>query len=268
MSSRHCQMLVYAPAMASTALVTGASSGIGEEFARQLAGRGYDVILVARRADRLERIAAELPTSAHVIPCDLATEADTLASKVAALGLEVDLLVNNAGYGTFGRFIDIEEGRDAGQVRINCEAVVILTRAFLPGMVARGRGGIINVASNTAFQPIPYWAVYAASKAFVLHFTEALHVELRGTGVRCLALAPSAVETEWHDVAGVERIAVPGKIQPDSAVREALDGFEKDRRVLVPGGIARWMTRAGALAPRSVQLRVLEKMYRRDAAGS
>ena len=252
--------------MALTALVTGASSGIGEEFARQLAGRGYDVVLVARRADRLERVAAELPTTAHVVPCDLAEDAESLASRVADLGIEVDLLVNNAGYGTFGRFVDIEEGRDAGQVRVNCEALVVLTRAFLPGMVARGRGGVINVASNTGFQPVPYWAVYAASKAFVLHFSESLHVELRGTGVRCLAVAPSAVESEWHDVAGVERIAVPGKIQPDTAVKEALDAYERDRRVIVPGGIARWMTRVGGLTPRSVQLRVLERMYRKDAS--
>lgn len=250
--------------MSETALVTGASSGIGEQFARQLADRGYDLVLVARRVERLERLAAELPTSAHVVPCDLAAAADTLAPRVAELGLDVDLLVNNAGYGTFGRFADIEEGRDAGQVRLNCEALVVLTRAFLPAMIERGSGGVINIASNTGFQPLPYWAVYAASKAFVLNFTEALHAELRGTGVRCLAVAPSAVETEWHEVAGVKRIAVPGKITPDQAVSEALDAYRSDRRVLVPGTTARWMTRVGGLTPRSVQLRVLERMYRKD----
>ncbi len=188
-------------------------------------------------------------------------------AKVTGLGLEIDLLVNNAGYGTFGRFVDVDVGRDAGQVRLNCEAVVVLTRAFLPGMIERGRGGIINMASNTAFQPVPYWAVYAATKAFVLHFTEALHTELRGTGVRCLAVAPGAVETEWHEVAGVTHNPMPGKITPDRAVREALDAFDSDRRLLVPGVVVRWARRMGALTPRALELRVLERAYRRAASG-
>ena len=193
--------------MRETALVTGASSGIGEQFAHQLAARGHSLVLVARRADRLERLAAELPTDAHVVPCDLATDAPGLAERVAELGVEVELLVNNAGFGTSGPLLDHDPGRDAEQVRVNCEAVVTLTHAFLPGMVERGRGGIINVASTAGMQPIPYEAVYAATKAFVISFTDAMHTELRGTGVRALAVNPGPVPTEWQQVAGYEPAA-------------------------------------------------------------
>src|SRR6476659_369995 len=174
--------------MRETALITGASSGIGEQFARQLAARGHDLVLVARRADRLERLAAELPTKAHAVPCDLATDAASLRDRVAELGIEVELLVNNAGFGTSGPFLDNDPNRDAEEVRVNCEAIVTLTHAFLPGMVQRGRGGIINVASSAGMQPIPYEAVYAATKAFVISFTDALHTELRSSGVRVLAV--------------------------------------------------------------------------------
>src|SRR6266511_1642532 len=149
--------------MPETALVTGASSGIGEQFARQLAARGHNLVLVARRADRLEALAGELPTEAHVIPCDLATDAPSLGPRVAELGVDVDLLVNNAGFGTSGPFIEHDPERDAEQVRVNCEAVVTLTHTFLPGMVEQGRGGIINVASSAGMQPIPYESVYAAT---------------------------------------------------------------------------------------------------------
>ncbi|MGH2985370.1 MAG: SDR family NAD(P)-dependent oxidoreductase [Solirubrobacterales bacterium] len=146
--------------MPGTALVTGASSGIGEQFARLLAARGHDLVLVARRADRLEALAAELPTEARVIACDLSSEVAGLPDGVAELGVEVELLVNNAGFGTHDRFWEIPEGRDAELVRVNCEAVVVLTRAFLPPMVARGAGGVIVVASTAGMQPLPYEAVY------------------------------------------------------------------------------------------------------------
>src|SRR4051794_28691497 len=149
--------------MPETALVTGASSGIGEQFARQLAARGHDLVLVARRADRLERLAAELPTNAHAIPCDLASEAASLADRVSELGTDIHLLVNNAGFGTSGPFLEHDPQRDAEQVRLNCEALVPRAHAFLPPMVDRGRGGIINVASTAGMQPIPYESVYAAT---------------------------------------------------------------------------------------------------------
>src|SRR5215204_1976514 len=190
--------------MPETALITGASSGIGEQFARQLADRGYDLVLVARRAERLQALAGDLPTKAEVVSCDLSTDAASLPARISELGLDIDLLVNNAGFGTHGRFWEIDEGRDAEMVRLNCEAVVVLTRAFLPGMIERGSGGVITVASTAGFQPLPYEATYSGSKAFALNFSDALHTELKGTGVRCLAVNPGPVQTEWQGVAGIE----------------------------------------------------------------
>jgi short-subunit dehydrogenase len=251
------------PPTAGTALVTGASSGLGEQFARQLSARGYDLALVARRADRLERLAGELPTTAHAIPCDLATEADVLASRVAEHDLEIDLLVNNAGFGTHGRFLDQNAGREAEQVRVNCEAVVTLTHAFLPAMVKRGRGGIITVASTAGMQPIPYQAVYAASKAFALNFSDALHAELRGSGVHVMAVNPGPVPTEWQRVAGFEKVAVvPGIIPAEQCVREALDAYDRGARSFIPGRVIRWFLRASSPGPRGVKLRVAERLYR------
>jgi short-subunit dehydrogenase len=247
----------------ATALITGASSGIGEQFARQLSARGDTTVLVARRAERLERLAAELPAPAHVIGCDLTTDAAQLPDRVAELGLEVDLLVNNAGFGTYGRFWEIDPGRDAEMVRLNCEVVVTLTRALLPGMIERRRGGVIVVASSAGMQPIPFETTYAASKAFALNFTEALHEELRGTGVRALAVNPGPVPTEWQGVAGFEGAAgvVPGAIEADQVVREALAAYDRGRRSMVPGRLFRWYLRGGSIAPRAIQLRVLSRMY-------
>jgi short-subunit dehydrogenase len=251
--------------MRETALVTGASSGIGEQFAHQLAARGHTLVLVARRAERLERLAAELPTDAHVIPCDLAADATSLPERVAELGVEVELLVNNAGFGTSGPFLDHDPGRDAEQVRVNCEAIVILTHAFLPGMVERGRGGIINVASSAGMQPIPYESVYAATKAFAISFTDALHTELRGSGVRVLAVNPGPVPTEWQQVAGYQRGrvgVVPGRIPAEQVVRESLAAYDRGRRSVIPGRMIRWFLRATRPSPRAIQLRVTERLYR------
>jgi short-subunit dehydrogenase len=248
---------------AGTALVTGASSGIGEQFARQLAERGHDLVLVARRADRLEALAAELPTEARVLACDLGSDAAALPGRVRELGVEVDLLINNAGFGTHGHFWEIEDGRDAEMVRVNCEAVVTLTRAVLPAMVERGRGGVIVVASTAGMQPLAYETTYSASKAFALHFTEALHTELRGTGVKCLAVNPGPVPTEWQDVAGWDEMAKqPGTISAEQCVRESLEAYDRGARSMVPGALFRWVMRASSLAPRAVQLRVTERMYR------
>jgi short-subunit dehydrogenase len=250
--------------MAETALVTGASSGIGEQFASALAERSYDLVLVARREDRLRALADRLATKTHVIGCDLAEEAPALPAQVEALGLDVDLLVNNAGFGTYGRFDEIPEGRDAEMVRVNCEAVVTLTRAFLPAMVERGRGGVIVVASTSGYQPLPYTTTYAASKAFAQFFAEGLHQELRGTGVRALAVNPGPVPTEWQQIAGVSTSAkgVPGEIPAEQVVAEALDAFDRDRRSLIPGRVIRTFMLASRVGPRPLQLRVAERMYR------
>lgn len=256
--------------MTETALITGASSGIGEQFAHQLADRGYDLILVARRAERLETLAADLSTNTRVMACDLANDASSLPARVGELGLEVDLLVNNAGFGTHGRFWEIDEDRDAEMVRLNCEAVVVLTRALLPGMIERDRGGVITVASTAGFQPLPYEATYAGSKAFALNFSDALHAELRaaGSNVRCLAVNPGPVRTEWQGIAGIEESHIPpGMITAEQCVREALASYDRGARSLVPGTLFRWMMRT-AHAPRAVKLRLMERRYRPSAGGS
>src|SRR3954453_13300378 len=251
--------------MAETALVTGASSGIGEHFARQLAERGYDLVLVARRADRLNALAEELPVTAHVIACDLARDAGKLAGQVKDLGVDIDLLVNNAGFGLRGPFFESDPERDAEMVRLNCEAVVVLTRAFLPRMVERDRGGVITVASTAGMQPLPYESVYAATKAFALNFSDALHAELRDTGVRVLAVNPGPVPTEWQQVAGYDEgtNTLPGKIGPDQVVRESLAAFDKGQRSIIPGRFFRWFMRS-SVGPRGVKLRVAERIYRPD----
>jgi uncharacterized protein len=253
--------------MSQVALVTGASSGIGAELAKQLSERGYEVILVARRAERLEQLASELPGPAHVIPCDLASDAASLPGKVAELSLDVDVLVNNAGFGTHGRFTEIDPAREAEEVRLNCEAVVTLTHAFVPGMVERGRGGVITVASTAGMQPIPYETVYSASKAFARTFSDALSGELRGTGVNVLCVNPGPVPTEWQEVAGYRPDHVspaPGKISAEQVAMESLRAFERGRRSIIPGFVIRWYMRINKPAPLPLKLRVVERMYRRN----
>ena len=249
-----------------TALVTGASSGIGAAFARALAARGHDLVLVARRRDRLEELAAELPTTAHVFECDLAAGAGELPERVREAGLDVDLLVNNAGFGSWGRFLELDAEREAQQVRLNCEAVVTLTHAFAKPMAERGRGGVITVASTAGHQPLPYEAVYAATKAFARAFTLALGEELRGTGVKVLCVDPGPVKTDWQATAGYDdprdTKGVPSLLEPEQVVEEALAAFDAGKRSLVPGRVMRWVMRLGAVAPASVQLRVVERNYR------
>jgi short-subunit dehydrogenase len=251
--------------MPETALVTGASSGIGEQFARQLAARGHDLVLVARRADRLESLAEQVPTQAHVVACDLAADAASLTGRVEQLGVDVDLLVNNAGFGTSGPFVENDPAREAEEVRLNCEAIVTLCHAFLPAMIERRRGGVINVASSAGMQPIPYEAVYAATKAFALNFTDALHTELRGSGVRVMSVNPGPVPTEWQRVAGYSEDrtgVVPGEISAEQVVRESLEAWDRGRRSIIPGRTIRWFIRATQPSPRALQLRITERMYR------
>jgi uncharacterized protein len=223
--------------VAQTALITGASSGIGEEFACQLAAIGYDVILVARRKERLENLAEELPTNAQVVTCDLGSEAGELPGKVAKLGVDVDLLVNNAGFGLRGHFADLDAGREAEMVRVNCEAVVTLTHAFLPAMIERGQGGVITLASTAGMQPLPYETTYAATKAFAISFMEALSMELRATGVKCLVVNPGPVKTEWQAVAGYDEDTrtVPGMIDAQQCVADSLRAYDRGKRSVILG---------------------------------
>jgi short-subunit dehydrogenase len=249
--------------MTQTALITGASAGIGEEFARQLAGRGYDLILVARRRDRLEQLAEQLPTTAHVVDCDLVSDAASLPGKVEELGVDVDLLVNNAGFGLRGRFLELDPERDAEMVRVNCEAVVTLTHAFVPKMVERARGGVITVASTAGMQPLPYEAVYGASKAFAISFMEALWMELQGTGVKILVVNPGPVKTEWQSVAGYDDSTPipPGMITAEQCVSDSLEAYDRNKRSTITGRFFPWFMRASK-APKGVKLRVAERMYR------
>jgi short-subunit dehydrogenase len=223
-----------------TALITGASSGIGAAYARAFAARGANLVLVARSEGAMQRLADEL-RGAHggrvdVIPTDLMQPgaADVLAERVADLGIEVDLLVNNAGFGMHGHFADADAGRLTAQIQLNCVAMVDLTRRFLPGMVTRRRGAIVNVASTAAFQPLPHMAVYGATKAFVLSFSEALYAEAKPAGVKVLAICPGATQTPFFDVAG-EDAAVGKKRTPQQVVATTLSALEKGRPSQVDG---------------------------------
>lgn len=265
------------PTPESAALVTGASSGIGAAIARELAARGHGLVLVARRRERLKALAAELSAEhgvrAEVIGCDLTKPAsrDRLPSRIAGLGLEVTVLVNNAGFATGGPFHESDPAREIQQVRLLVEAVVALSSAFVPAMVARGEGAVLNVASTAGMQPMPYSAGYAAAKAYVLSFSEALHVELRGAGVTVTALAPGPVSTEFWEVAGWEAgghsfesaVPRPAWVTAEQAARAGVQGLEAGRRVVVPGLPVRAVTLAGRYVPHALKLPAIEWALRR-----
>lgn len=214
-----------------TALITGASSGIGEAFAECLAERGAKLILTARRRDRLEALAGRLRhdgAAVTVIADDLADPAAParLREQIDAYGHVVDLLVNNAGFGSARRLDEDEPARLEDMVDLNVRALVALTRLFLPAMRARGEGGVINISSTAAFQPVPFMATYGASKAFVLSFSEALWAECEPAGVRVLALCPGYTTSEFHAVAGskVDGVAmVPARRVAEEGLRALLD---------------------------------------------
>lgn len=218
-------------------LVTGASAGLGAEFARQCRKRGDELVLVARRKDRLEALAAELG-STHVIAADL-TEAgapERLLAEVAGLGLEVDTLINNAGFGASGQLADASPGRLLEMIDLNVRALTELTRLVLPAMVGRRRGSILNIASTAAFQAGPNMAVYYASKAYVLSFTEALHQEMKGKGVKVTALCPGPTATEFFEVAeSAGSTLAKMATDPAGVVRAGLRGLERNTAIVIPG---------------------------------
>lgn len=224
-----------------TALVTGASSGIGAAFARELASRGMNLILVARSADRLDEIAVELQTRHNVqvtvLPYDLGEEhvAEQIRRDVEQQGLRVDLLVNNAGFATHGRFEELAASRDHQQVMVNVTALVDLTHAFVPGMLERGGGDVINVASTVAYQPTPYMAVYGASKAFVTSFSAALAEEYRGRGLRVLAICPGATATGFFEVTGGDSMALGRKRTSEQVALTALRALERGHSIVIDG---------------------------------
>lgn len=218
-----------------TALITGASSGIGAEFARALAGRGSDVVLVARRLDRLEGLADELAAThgvrAAAVPLDLSLPAAgrTLLAEVERRGLAVTSLVNNAAFGTFGPFHAEDSGRIREEIDVNVASVVDISRAFIGRLREEGNGVLVNVASMAGYAPIPNMAVYGATKAFVLSFTEALWQESLGTGLRVMTLSPGATRTEFNEVVGTEEatggaLSVQTPRQVVETALRALDG--------------------------------------------
>jgi uncharacterized protein len=225
-----------------TALVTGASAGIGMEFAHQLADRGVNVILVARRKARLEELAAELVArnkdcKAYVFEADLSkpSAVKEIRSFVTSNKLSVDILVNNAGFGTYGPFIEQAAERELEEIAVNCSSLVALCHEFIPDMLRRGRGGVLNVASIAGFQPIAYMAVYGATKAFVLSFSEALWAELKPNNVRVVAVCPGPVSTEFFSIAGNKPT---GQVEtPTHCVSMALDALDHGRSHVITGGV-------------------------------
>jgi short-subunit dehydrogenase len=248
------------------ALVTGASSGIGEEFARRLAGRGYNLVLVARRKDRLQALASRLGpmgVRAEVLETDLCDPDAVRAvpERVASLDLEIDLLVNNAGFGTFGEFTESSLESQVGQIRVNVEALVTLTHLLLPPMLERRSGAVLNVASVAGLAPLPKEAVYGATKAFVLSFTEALHVEIAGSGVSVAAVSPGPVPTEWQAIAGYDHQPnFPPSVSTTDVVDSALDAIEKGRRAVIPGRMVRLSMLTVRSIPNSIKLPVIKRI--------
>ena len=260
------------PSVSNTALVTGASSGIGAAIAAELASRGFSLILVARREERLLSLATELSSEhgidVEVIAADLADEdeRDRLQQELGGRGRAVEVLVNNAGFGHQADFARSPRERMVEMVRVNVEAVVDLTSRFIGPMVERGRGSVINIASTAAFQPLPGSAVYAASKSFVLSFSEAIRTELRGTGVTVTAVCPGPAKTEFTEVAGVGGVEqrTPGAVwtSVDEIARQAVDGARRDKRVVVPGMLNRASAIAGQHSPRAVALPLISRVWR------
>ena len=252
------------------ALVTGASAGIGEAFARALAAKHHDLVLVARRQGRLETLAKTL-TERHRVAvsvevADLAEDAEVgrLAALVAAD--PPDLLVNNAGFGSMGPFAELDPERELEEIRLNVVALVRLTRAALPGMLDRGRGGIVNVSSLAGESAGPFTATYSATKAYVTRFSESLHEEVRGSGVTVQALLPGFTRTEFQEVAGVDPGIVPGFawMSPDAVVAASLAALARGDAVCIPGAGNRLLGGLTALAPRGFVRRVLGSTQRRN----
>jgi short-subunit dehydrogenase len=255
------------PRPTGVALVTGASSGIGDALARELRSRGYGLIVVARREDRLEALADELGDT-HVLACDLADESARaeLPDRIAELGLEVDILVNNAGFATGGPFIESDAEREVAQVRILVEAPVALTSAFLPAMVERGSGAILFVASTAGLGALPNSAGYSAAKHHTRAFAESLHYELRGRGIAVTALCPGPVSTELWEVEEGHPIeaAVPKPlwVTPERCASEAVAGLAENRRIVIPGPALRAGFAALQYMPSAVKLPITERLLR------
>jgi short-subunit dehydrogenase len=258
--------------MKTTALVTGASGGIGLELARLLASAGSNLLLVARTGDRLAAAAQDLARThgieAAAVAVDLARPdaVDRIVEEAAARGLQIDVLVNNAGVGSFGAFVDTPPGDQLRLLQINVVALTALTSRLLPGMVARRRGRVLNVASTAAFQPGPLMAVYYASKAYVLSLSEALSNETAGTGVTVTCLCPGPTRTDFHDRAGLQNSRLFSSLQVMDAAAVAAagyDGMMAGRAVVIPGIGNKLGVQMLRIAPRALVRRIVRRIQDR-----
>ena len=247
------------PTNQEAVVITGASSGIGTELARGLARRGYPLVLVARRRERLDELAdevsAQYSVAADVFPLDLS---DAGARQQLAKRLRTEAiagLCNSAGFGTSGVFQTLPVERESEEVVLNSLALMELTHAVLPGMIERGAGAVLNIASIAGFQPMPFMAVYSATKAFVQTFSEAVHEELHGTGVSVTVLCPGPVPTEWGEIASAERFSIPlAQVSPHDVAEEAIGGMLSGKRSVVPGIVPKAVSIGGRYVPRSLLL--------------
>lgn len=254
----------------ATALVTGASSGLGEQFAYALGREHYDLVLAARREDRLAAVAGRARSAGagavRILRADLAQHETPAAlhQQLTTDGVQIDYLINNAGFGTSGRFHLLPLDRELEEIELNVTSLVAMTRLFLPAMVERRRGTIINVASTAAFQATPYMATYGATKAFVLSFSEAVAAELSGTGVTVMALCPGPVRTEFQKIAHNERARFPSFIwtEADQVVSQAIAAAASKHAICVAGAINNAMVIASKFTPRSLSTRISSTLLR------
>jgi hypothetical protein len=254
-------------------VVTGASSGIGAGFAESLARQQYDLVLVARRRERLAEMAKRLrgrrEIEVEIAALDLTEPADLARLAESIEATAPDLLVNNAGVGTFGAFAGLDPAREMAQIQLNAAAPARLMLAALPGMIARGHGSIINVSSLAGFQPMPFNATYAATKAFLLSLSEALHEELRGTGVRVQVLCPGFTRTEFQEQAGMDASNVPGFawMEVDAVVTASLHALERGELLCIPGSANRVLAAVQRAAPHALTRRLAREVMSRTIGG-
>ena len=253
----------------SFALITGASSGLGECFARALAGRGRNLLLVARSADRLNELAVELRglhgVAAEALPADLAATgaAAALRALLAEKRWAVDLLVNNAGFGARGEFARLPLARQSQMLDVNVRVLVELTHLLLPAMLERRAGGLINVSSTAAFQPVPYSTMYSATKAFVLSFSMGLAEELRGSGIAVVTLCPGGTKTNFFKAGNIDRPDLLGSLQPpEEVVSAALRALDRGGGLVVPRLLNKAMVAVQRLVPRSIPVKVAARMFK------